>query len=84
VCRSRCYAKTARWADIPAPLLGSGSVNTFPFLGSRDLILQQLDYNEKAVIPMWSVLRCYKQGTKSVDSSVWESMKRGLEPEAEE
>jgi hypothetical protein len=28
-CRSRCYAATVRWADIPAPFLGNGSVNTF-------------------------------------------------------
>jgi hypothetical protein len=27
------------------PSLGNGSVNTFPLLGSRFLIMQQLDYN---------------------------------------
>jgi hypothetical protein len=30
------------------------------------------------------VPRCYEQGTRSVDSSVLESVKRGLKPEAEE
>jgi hypothetical protein len=42
---SRCYATTTRWADIPGPFLGSGSVNTFSLLGSRSSIMQQLDYN---------------------------------------
>jgi hypothetical protein len=36
---------TARWADIPDPFLGNDSINTFPLLGSRFLIMQQLDYN---------------------------------------
>jgi hypothetical protein len=45
VFRSRCYATTARWADIPGLFLGNGSVNTFPLLGSRFLIIQQFDYN---------------------------------------
>jgi hypothetical protein len=35
--------------------------------------------NERTVFSMWSVPRCYKEGTKSVDSSVQESVKRGLE-----
>jgi hypothetical protein len=26
----RCYAMTARWADITGTFLGNGSVNTFP------------------------------------------------------
>jgi hypothetical protein len=43
--QSRCYATTARWADILGPFLGNGSVSTFPLLGSRFLIMQQLDYN---------------------------------------
>jgi hypothetical protein len=65
--------------------LGNGSVNTYPLLGSRFLIMQQLDYNNgKSVFSMWSVPRCYKRGTRSVVSSVQESVKRGLEPEAEE
>jgi hypothetical protein len=42
---SRCYATTARWADIPGPFLGNSSVNTFPLLDSRFLIMQQLYYN---------------------------------------
>jgi hypothetical protein len=41
----RCYAMTARWADIPWSFLGNSSVNTFPLLGSRLLIMQHLDYN---------------------------------------
>jgi hypothetical protein len=35
----------ARWADIPDPFLGNGSVNIFPLLGSRFLIKQQLGCN---------------------------------------
>jgi hypothetical protein len=30
----------------------------------------------------WSVPRCYKQGIRSVDGSVGESVKRGLDPKA--
>jgi hypothetical protein len=37
----------------------------------------------EAVFSTWSVPRCYKQG-RSVDSSVRESVKRGLKPEADE
>jgi hypothetical protein len=36
------------------------------------------------IFSMWSVTRCYKQGSKSVDSSVRESVKRGSEPKAQE
>jgi hypothetical protein len=36
---SYCYVTATRWADIPRPFLGSGSVNTFPFLGSRFLTI---------------------------------------------
>jgi hypothetical protein len=73
------------WVDIPGLFLGSGSVNTFPLLGNRFLITQQLDYNSGiAVFSTWFMPRCYKQGMRSVDSSVEESVKRGLEPEAEE
>jgi hypothetical protein len=42
---NRYYATTAREADIPGTLLGNGSVNTFPLIGSRSLLMQQLDYN---------------------------------------
>jgi hypothetical protein len=74
------YATTARCADIPGPFLGNGSVNMSPFLGSRFLIMQQLDYNNgRGVFTMWSVPR-YKEGTRLVLSSVWESVKRGLQP----
>jgi hypothetical protein len=38
--------------------------------------------NGRTVFSMWSVPRCYKQGTRSVDSSVWDYVE--LEPEAEE
>jgi hypothetical protein len=71
-------------------VLGNGSINTFLFLGGRFLIMQQLDYNNRrAVFSMWSMLRCCKQGTRSVNSqlkasSARESAKRGLDPEAEE
>jgi hypothetical protein len=42
--------------------------------------MQQLDYNNgRDVFSTWSVPRCYKQGTKSVDSSVQESVKRRLD-----
>jgi hypothetical protein len=44
-------------------------------------MMQHLDYdNGRAVFFMLSVPRCYKQGTRSVR----ESVKRGLEAEAEE
>jgi hypothetical protein len=56
-----------------------------PLLGSRFLILQQLDYtNGRTVFSMWSMSRCYKQGTKLVDSSVQQSVRTGPELEAEE
>jgi hypothetical protein len=63
---------------------GNGSVNTFLPLGSRFLITQKLDYKIEELFPAWSVPRCYNQGTRSVDISVLESVKRGLESEAEE
>jgi hypothetical protein len=67
------------------PFLGNGSLNTFPLLGSSFLIMQQLDYkNGRAVFSTWSVPRCYKQGIRLELSSVRESVKRGLDPEAEE
>jgi hypothetical protein len=47
--------------------------------------MQQLDYKNKiAGFSMWSVPRYLKQWTRSVDSSVRESVKRELEPEADE
>jgi hypothetical protein len=51
-------------------VLGNGSVNTFPLLCSRFLIMQQLDCNNGDVFSAWSVPRCYKQGTSLVGSSV--------------
>jgi hypothetical protein len=65
----KSYAMTVRWADIPGPFPGNGSVNTFPLLDSRFLIMQQLDYSTgRAVFTIWSVPRCYKQETRSVES----------------
>jgi hypothetical protein len=40
---------------------GKGLENTFPLLGSRFLIMQQIDYNNgRAVFSTWAMLRCYK------------------------
>jgi hypothetical protein len=50
-----------RWADISDPFLGKGSVNTFP---RQRLRMQQSKYCWKRGVCVWSVLRCYKQGTK--------------------
>jgi hypothetical protein len=59
------------------PFLGNGSVNTFPLLDSRFFINATIDYNNaRAVFSMWSVPRCYTQGTKLVDNSLRESVKR--------
>jgi hypothetical protein len=79
-------------ADIPGPFLGNSSVKMLPLLGSRFLIMQQLDYNNRrSVFFMWSVVRGCKQDEvwslvtcQLIVSSVWESMKRELELEAEE
>jgi hypothetical protein len=49
------------------PFLGNGSVNSFPLLGSRFLIMQQLDYNNGNGVFLRVPLRdVYKQGTKSI------------------
>jgi hypothetical protein len=62
-----CRPVAKRWLRKQQPFLGNGSVNTFPLLGSRFLIMQQLDYNSgRAVFSTWSVPRSYEQGTKSV------------------
>jgi hypothetical protein len=65
--------------------MGNGSVNTFLLLGSRYLIMQQSDYSNGNGVSAWSVQRSFLEdnGGDSV-SSVWESVKRGLEPQAEE
>jgi hypothetical protein len=56
----------------------------FPVATQQVLNNSQLDYNKgRAVFSTWSVPR-YKQGTRSVVGSVLESLKKGLEPEAEE
>jgi hypothetical protein len=43
---SRCYATIAKWADIPGPFLGNGSVNTFELLHNRFIIMHQLYYTD--------------------------------------
>jgi hypothetical protein len=54
--------------SVNRQFLGSSVVNTFMLLGSRFLIMQPLRYNSgRSVFSVWSVLRCYKQGTRSVD-----------------
>jgi hypothetical protein len=51
--------------DIAGCFLGTGSVNTFSLLGSRFLIMRQLDHNNgRVVFIVWSVARCYKQRDK--------------------
>jgi hypothetical protein len=69
-------------------ILINGSVNTFPLLGSRFLIMQQLYYNNgRAVFSTWSVSRCYKldEVWSLVESEfcvgVWEEMTRAREAE---
>jgi hypothetical protein len=59
----------------------NGAVSRQRLLGSRVLIMQQLDYkNGRALFSVWSVPRCYKQGTRLYPiSSVQESVKRALE-----
>jgi hypothetical protein len=69
--------------------LRNSPVNMFPLLGSRFLIMQQLDYNNENGVSTSSVPRWYKQGTKSVESefctggcgesSVWKAAKKGPE-----
>jgi hypothetical protein len=57
-----------QWLCKQRPFLGIGSVNTFPLLGSTFLIMQQLDYNNgNGVFSMWSIAKCYKQGTSLVE-----------------
>jgi hypothetical protein len=36
--------------DKPKTSLGNGLVNTFPLLGSRILIMQQLNYNNERAV----------------------------------
>jgi hypothetical protein len=48
--------KTARWADMPWPFLGNGSVNTFQ---QQRVDTQQWRYCWKRGISMWSVPRSY-------------------------
>jgi hypothetical protein len=44
---------------------GQRLCKTFPFLGSRFLIKQQLNSNNgRPVFSMWSLPRCYKQGAR--------------------
>jgi hypothetical protein len=76
----RCYATTMKWEDIPEPFLGNGSVNTFPLLCNRFLIVQQVDYNNGKDYVFYVVRHEMLQARESVDSYIWESVKRELEP----
>jgi hypothetical protein len=82
---SRCYGTTERWADIPGSFLDNGSVNTLPLLGSRFLIMQQLDGTIKDLCFLCGPCRdvISKEHRQLRDSSVRESVKNGLEPEEE-
>jgi hypothetical protein len=54
-----------QWLCKQRPFLSNGSVNTFPLLCSRSLVMQQLDYNiGNQKFSMWFMPRCYKQGIK--------------------
>jgi hypothetical protein len=64
--------------DISEPLLSNGAVNTLPLLGSRVLIMQQLDFNNvRDVFSTWSMARGYKRDEvkepvqKPIFSSEW-------------
>jgi hypothetical protein len=53
---------TARRAYIPEPFLSNGSVNTFPYIVRRFLIMQQFDYNNGRVVVFYvGVPRGYKR-----------------------
>jgi hypothetical protein len=52
------------------PVLVNGSVNTFPLLGSRFVIMQQLDYNNGDGCFYLALPRCYKQGSSVILESV--------------
>jgi hypothetical protein len=72
---------TSRWADKPGPFLGKGSVNTFPLLGSRFVIMQQLDYNNEELCFLRDPCRdviSKRQDQFSQFSSVRESVRRGI------
>jgi hypothetical protein len=52
----RAYQPVAkRWLCKQRPLLRNGSVNTVPLLGSRFLIMHQLDYNNVRTVFTWPV-----------------------------
>jgi hypothetical protein len=72
-----------RQANIPDQFLVNGLVNTFLLLGSRFLIMEQLDYNSgRAVFSMWPMLRGYNQDEvcilELIGSSVEESVGEDL------
>jgi hypothetical protein len=73
---SHCYATAARWADIPGPFLGNGLVNTFAQQQTRT---QQLYSNTETVFSA-ACTEMLQARDKVRVSSVWESVKRGLEP----
>jgi hypothetical protein len=70
-------------------VLGNGSVNKFPFLRSRVLIKQRLDYingKMEELRPLCGPCRdvISKGQDQLIISSARQSVRRGLEPEAEE
>jgi hypothetical protein len=76
-----CTAIAKEWLCKQRLFLGSGLINTFLLLGSRFLIMQQLDYNNgNGMFSVWSMLKYYTQGAKDSWelSSVQETVKRGL------
>jgi hypothetical protein len=81
-CRAVAMERRPRWADIPGQFLGNGSVHTFQ---QQRIDAQQWRYCWKWCVPAWSVPRSYKDNNWGDQvSSVRESVRRGLEPEAEE
>jgi hypothetical protein len=68
--------------DIPGPFLNNGSLNTFP---RQRIGGQQWRYCCKQGVSAWFVSMGYKKDNWDDQvSSVRESVKRGLEPEAQE
>jgi hypothetical protein len=63
------------------PFLGNGSVNTFPLVGSRFSILQQLDYNSGNGMFLRGPCRdvTSKGQSQLLESSAPETVKRGPE-----
>jgi hypothetical protein len=64
------------WVDISAV---SGQQ-----LGKRVSAATDMNATMQELFSMWSMLRCYKQGTRSVDSILGKAVKRELELKVEE